>query len=209
MSVSKFIKNIIQRFDYKVSSITAIEFLSVALIYLMMKFADPSWFVENGIVENLQIVILVVAFIICITAKQDKSLFVFCGLVVLLLIMRETNFGRSYFCAKYLSADEICRWKNMRYGYIAEYGRLLYCISIVIYAYYHKLWKVIWKYVTVVPIYIWDIAIILLCTTLGVMAEFKSVDNEILEECAEGIVYFALAYCLWRYSRSPLPHSEK
>ena len=209
MSVSGFIKNIIQRFDYKVSCITAIEFLLVALIYLMMKFADPSWFVENGIVENLQIVILVVAFIICITAKKDRSLFVFCGLVILLLIMREINFGRLYFCEKYLAANEVCRWKNLKYGYIAEYGRLLYSIGIVIYACYHKLWKVIWKYAILAPIYIWDIAIILLCTTLGIMAEFESVDNEILEESAEGIAYFALAYCLWRYSRSPLTDSEK
>lgn len=97
----------------------------------------------------------------------------------------------------------------MKYGYIAEYGRLLYSIGIVIYACYHKLWKVIWKYATLAPIYIWDIAIILLCAALGIMAEFKSVDNEILEECAEGIVYLALGHCLWRYSRNPLPGSEK
>lgn len=201
MGLSEFIKNFWQRVDFKVSYVTVVEFLLVLLIFPLIKYANPVWFVENSVVENLQLFILSAAFLICLKAKFAKKFFVFCGLIVILMIMRETNLGRPYLCAKYLAPNEVCKWKSFQYGYIVEWARILYVIGILIYAWKHKIWQPLWKYIISAPIYIWDILILLVCAVLGTVAEFQSVDNEILEECAETLMYVALAYCLWRYSR--------
>ena len=197
----EFVKDFIRRVDKRVNAVTLTEVLLISSMYLIMKSADPKWFVENGFVENLQLIILAVAFMVCMTARSEKKFFVFCGLVVLFLIMRETNLGRSFFCEKYLKPNEICRWNNLPYGYMADVVRILYVILILVYAIYNKLWLPLWRYISKAPIYVWDIGIMVLCAFLGIMAETRYVDNEILEETAETIMYISLTYCLWRYSR--------
>ncbi|MEE6207648.1 MAG: hypothetical protein VZR95_06310 [Alphaproteobacteria bacterium] len=201
MRIVEFVKDVINRIDKNVNAMTLIELLLVSSMYSIMKFSNPQWFVENGIVENLQLVILSVAFLICLTAKSEKKFFVFCSFIVLFLMIRETNLGRAFFCEKFLAPDEICRWKNMKYGYLADVIRILLAIGIGVYAVYHKLWQPLWKYVSKAPVYIWDIGVMFFCAAVGIAAEFECIDSEILEECAETVMYMALAYCLWRYSR--------
>lgn len=201
MRIIEFVKDCVNRIDKNVNVVTLIEFLLVSSMYSIMKYSNPQWFVENGIVENLQLFILLVAYLICLTAKSEKKFFVFCSFIMLFLIIRETNLGRSYFCEKYLHPDEICRWKNLKYGYLADVIRILLAIGIGVYAMYHKLWQSLWKYVSKAPVYIWDIGVMVFCAAVGTAAELECIDSEILEECAETVMYIALAYCLWRYSR--------
>jgi len=201
MFIVEFIKNAINRIDKNVNAMTLIEFLLVSSMYSIMKFSDPQWFVENSVVENIQIAVLAIAFLICLTAKSERKFFVFCGFLVLFLIIRETNLGRSYFCAKYLEPDEICRWKNLKYGYMADVVRILFAVSILAYAVYNKLWLPLRRFISKAPIYIWDLGVVVLCAVIGTIAETSYIDSEILEETSETIMYIAFTYCLWRYSR--------
>ena len=133
MKLLEFTKKIPARLQWNLSWLTVVEFIYIAAIQFMLKYADTQLFVEGGWIENLQLVILGSALIIALRSPKDKALFTALSLVIVLMLMRETNLGRSYFCEKYLSPDEICRWKKMKYGFIVEPLRDLYVVYILYY----------------------------------------------------------------------------
>ena len=130
-----FIKNIISRFDFSMTYFTVFELLLVLLIYPLIKYADPNLFVENGPVENLQLFILLIGMVVCLSGRQNKPLFVFCAFIIIFLMIRETNLGRSYFCAKYLTPTDVCKLLTgcafcmralLRFiAFIPKFGKLL------------------------------------------------------------------------------------
>ena len=144
MKLLEFTKKIPARLQWNLSWLTVVEFIYIAAIQFMLKYADTQLFVEGGWIENLQLVILGSALIIALRSPKDKALFTALSLVIVLMLMRETNLGRSYFCEKYLSPDEICRWKKMKYGFIVEPLRDLYVVYILYYIWSKKVYQTIW-----------------------------------------------------------------
>ena len=193
-----------RRMNWRPNACTLIEILLLALIAPLMLWANPAWFVEDGIVENIQLLVLIAAFIIACRAQNQRPLFIFAAMIVIFLIMRETNMFRGYFCEKYLNPDDICRWKEFKYGFIPEAIRLLLAIVALGYFIRCKLWRPLWKYVVNAPIFVWDFLILGLTFVGGTIAEFPCIDNEILEECCELICYIAVANCIWRYRQIEL-----
>ena len=164
-----------------------------------MKFANSQFFVEGALVENLQLVVLAVAFVIAVKAPQDRSLFIALALLIVLMLMRETNLGRSYFCEKYLSPAEICRWEKMKYGFIVEPLRDLYGLYILYYIWSRKVYKIVWQYLKQAPIYIFDSLVFVVAAIVATIAEWPIIDNEILEECCELLMYIGLVNLIYRY----------
>lgn len=195
------LKNVRRRIDWHILPITVLMALLLMAIYPVMLYAPAEWFMEDGAVENVQLVVLIVATIIALCAKYEKKMFVLAAFVVLLLLMREINGGRAYFCKLYLEPDEICRWKNMKYGYLADLVRWGVGLSIVAYALMAQLWRPIWKYIKKAPIYVWDFVLLVMAVIGAQAAEWKCVDNEILEESMETVMYLLLAWLIWRYGR--------
>lgn len=188
-----------QRINWRPNLCTWAEVLLMIMIVPFMQWGNPVWFVEDGAVENIQLLVLIIAFVIALRAENQRKFFIFAALMVLFMIMRETNLFRGYFCEKYLSGDAVCRWKDFKYGYIPEGFRLLFAGGTLIYFICCKLWQPLWKYVCRAPIFIWDILILGITVVGGTVAEFPCVDNEILEELCELICYIAVANCIWRY----------
>ncbi len=199
MQIGQFIKQIWQRCDWNVRPLTLLGLVLLAAIWPLMRYADPQWFIEDGAVENLQLLIIVAAFIVALTAPQHKKLFFFAALIVAMLFGREINFGRGIFCALYLSPDEVCKWNKFHYGHLVGIIQLLCAAVIVIYALVNKLWHPVWQYIKNAPIFVWDILIFAVATIGGAAAELPCIDNEIMEESMESIMYVALAVLLWRY----------
>lgn len=200
MSLTDFCKELPSRMSYKVNLMTLFELLFALCIPFIMLYADPLLFTEGALVENSQLVILAAALIIALKARQAKKLFIFAALIIILMLMRETNLGRAYFCAKYLSPDEMCRWKNMKYGIYVEPLRNLYGVYIVFYFLKNKVYNLIWQYVKNAPIYLWDMVILVGAAVIATLAEWPQIDNEILEESCETLFYLAFVNCIWRYS---------
>ena len=117
------------------------------------------------------------------------------------MIMRETNLFRGYFCSKYLSSDDMCRWSEFKYGYLATCGRIVFALFTLWYFIKHKLWQPLWKYIVKAPIFVWEFLVIGLTIIGGTIAEFAFIDNEVMEECCELICYLAITNCIWRYCR--------
>ena len=181
MNFLDFFKNIPTRIRWNINGLTIIEFIYILAIPFVLKFANSQFFVEGALVENLQLVVLAVAFVIAVKAPQDRSLFIALALLIVLMLMRETNLGRSYFCEKYLSPDEICRWKKMKYGFIVEPLRNLYGLYILYYIWSRKVYKIVWQYLKQAPIYIFDSLVFVGAAIVATIAEWPIIDNEILE----------------------------
>ena len=201
MPFIEFVKSLRQRFDYNANVLTVCEWILILSIYPLIRFADPKWFMEYGIVENMQLLALLIGAIIAFTSKNEHKLFVVVGFFMLFLITRETNMGRSYFCEQYLPADEVCKWGKFKYGYLVDMFRAIYILALCIYFIKNKLWQPVIKYLNMAPFYVWDITALLLTAFIGSISEFKSIDNEILEETCEFICYVAMLNCIIRYSQ--------
>ena len=199
MNFLDFLKNIPPRIRWNINWLTIIEFIYILAIPFMLKFANSQFFVEGALVENLQLVVLAVAFVIAVKAPQDRSLFIALALLIVLMLMRETNLGRSYFCEKYLSPAEICRWKKMKYGFVVEPLRNLYGLYILYYIWSRKVYKIVWQYLKQAPIYIFDSLVLVGAAIVATISEWPIIDNEILEECCELLMYIGLVNLTWRY----------
>lgn len=200
-NVRNFFVNLWQRINWRPNALTLLEFILILLIYPTMQFAAPQLFVEDGWVENIQLIVLSTAIVAALRAKQNRPLFVFAAMVVVFMIMRETNMFRGYYCAAYLDPDEMCRWEAFKYGYAVKYLRWLWVAYMIYYFIRNKLWQPIIKYVVNAPIYIWDLLVLGLMMAGGTAAEFADIDNEIMEECCELVCYLALFNCILRYRR--------
>ena len=201
MKLLEFTKKIPARLQWNLSWLTVVEFIYIAAIQFMLKYADTQLFVEGGWIENLQLVILGSALIIALRSPTDKALFTALSLVIVLMLMRETNLGRSYFCEKYLSPDEICRWKKMKYGFIVEPLRDLYVVYILYSIWSKKVYQTIWQYILHAPVFVWDSLVLIGAAVAATLAEFPFIDNEILEESCEMLMYIAFTSLVWKYSR--------
>lgn len=199
-----FCRELWQRIDWKPDAVTLLEILLILLVYPLMKWGNPVYFVEDGWVENLQLLILLGGAILALRAKQNKKLFVFVAFALLFMIMRETNLFRGYFCMAYLSPDDLCRWEAFQYGYLAKGARLVFVAYVLYYFVRHKLWQPMIEYVLKAPVFVWDFLILFLMAVGGTVAEFSCIDSEIMEECCETILYLALVKCVYRYSKISL-----
>lgn len=199
MNFLDFLKNIPTRIRWNINGLTIIEFIYILAIPFVLKFANSQFFVEGALVENLQLVVLAVAFVITVKAPKDRSLFIALALLIVLMLMRETNLGRSYFCEKYLSPDEICRWEKMKYGFIVEPLRNLYGLYILYYIWSRKVYKIVWQYLKQAPIYIFDSIVFVGAAIVATISEWPIIDNEILEECCELLMYVGLVNLIYRY----------
>lgn len=204
MKLKDFLKGIPPRLCLNINWLTIIELIYISAIPFMIKFAEPQFFAEGTLIENLQLAVLTVAFIIVVTAKKDRTLFIALAMLIVLMLMRETNLGRSYFCEKYLSPDEICRWKNMKYGIIVEPLRNLYGLYILYYIWSRKVYKLIGKYILQAPIYLVDSLIFVGAVVAATLAEWPLIDNEILEESSELLMYIVFINLILRYRKGKL-----
>jgi len=201
MTVKEFMRSIPPRIKWSLTPLTVFVLLYCAAVYPLALWGEPRYFVENGLVENLQLVVLAIAFVISLRVKQHKKFYVCIAMFIVLMIMRETNLGRAFFCEKYLSPDELCRWKSMKYGFIVEPLRNLYGIYILWYAFKNRLHRDFIAYAQKAPLFMFDFIPLFLAYIVANVAEFSFVDNEVLEESGEMLFYLTFTDILWRYSR--------
>lgn len=202
MKFLDFLKNIPPRLRWSVNGLTIIEFIYISAVPFMLKFADSKLFTEGNWIENLQLLVLAAACVIAIKSPKDKTLFTALALIIILMLMRETNLGRAYFCEKYLPPEEICRWKNLKYGFAVEPLRDLYGMYIIYYIWKQKVYNTIWQYILYAPAFVWDSLIFIGSAIMATLAECPIIDNEILEESCEMLMYIAFTNLILRYAKN-------
>ena len=69
-------KSTLSRLDFSGNFLTLAELLLAVAIYPLMQYTSARWYVEDGVVENLQLIICVVGLCAAWCVQKDKNLFI-------------------------------------------------------------------------------------------------------------------------------------
>lgn len=153
---------------------------------------------ETGPLENLQLVILLLAFAFALKAKVNKTFFKSMAMIIIILMLREVNCGRTIFFPIPGTVNEYYSWHDIKYGWLAHplYG--LYMAVTAIYFLKNKLFVTLWQYIKNVGFPLWHMLFIFVGMAVGLYAE-HSLNNPILEEMAELLFYTSLMGIVYLY----------
>ena len=197
--VKEFCNN---HFDFKIYWVTAIAFTIAVLIAPMIMFIDPQSKIgyENGLLENIQMAILLFGCWLGISSKTDKKFFYFVSLVLGILIIREVNCGRTLFFPIPGAENAFYSWKDIKYGYLAHPIFGIYIAWVVIYFLKNKLFLNLWNYLCKTALPFWNMILGILGVSLALYAE-KATENFVFEEITELLMYVAVVGIIWLYTK--------
>lgn len=182
---------------YGVSIISIIVALMIAPCVM---FLPEIYGFENGLLENIQMFVLFVGLYLSFSAKTDKKFFIFTGLILIILTLREVNCGRTLFFPIPGTENAYYGWKDIKYGYLAHpiFGAFIAFVGV--YFLKNKLFLNLWKYLSQTALPIWNILLMLIGMGLGLYAE-HSAHNMVFEEITELLFYVSLIGIIYLYSR--------
>ena len=197
------IKNFIcDHFDFKIYGVTWLAILSGILIIPMVIFLNPQSKIayENGLLENIQMLILFIGCWFAIKAENNKKFFYFVALLLGIFMIREVNCGRTLFFAIPGQENAFYSWKDIKYGYLAHPIFGIYIAWVVVYFFKNKLFLNLWNYIRLKKIPIWNFCLLALGIYLSLYAE-KATENFVFEESSELFLYIVAVGILWLYSK--------
>ena len=196
MIIFDFIK---KHLSFCVQPITWLSILIAVLIYPCVKYLPPHFGYENGVIENLQMVFLLIAFLLCLKAKTNKKLFRFSALVILIIALREVNCGRTLFFPVPGVENAFYSWKDIKYGYLAHpiYG--LYIAYVAFYFLKNKLFIPLFEIIKKVALPFWNILFLISGILLAEYAE-KCTENFVFEEMSELLIYASLIGIIYLFA---------
>ena len=196
--MQKFIQFLDNHVDFKIYSVTWIAIVTALSVIPCIKYLPKEFGYENGLLENIQMLFLFISCILAFKVKTNKKFFCFAGMVVIILILREINCGRTLFFPVPGEVNTFYGWKDIKYGYLAHpiYG--LYIASTVVYFLWNKLFIDLLSIVKKIRFPFWNVLLLILGMTLGMYAE-KSLSNMVFEEISELLFYVSLTGIIWLY----------
>ena len=163
---------------------------------------------ETGIVEMTQLAVIGIGMVFCIRSKYQRELFYVAAAVLFVMLLRETNFGKTVFYPDPVRPNKFLSWDKIWYAPYVDPVMILYGICVAVYAIRKKLWIPLWKYVCKVRIPFWMIPAFLVAFIVSSVLDKCKMD--ILEEMVEMAAYVAMIGILRIYAfRLPLPEEKK
>lgn len=167
---------------------------------------------ENGLVENTQMAVLLLGIVFALTAKDHREVCIFAVFVLVLLLSREMNTGRTVFFPKD-EPNSFYRWKELpsHYKIIAYSVNGAIMAAAGIYFLYARVWKKGWELVKNYQFPIWSFILMVLGMGAGMAAEKNAhlggSEEGVLrlvtvEEAAELVFYLGLVSFIYLYGRS-------
>ncbi len=201
-SLKNFMNN---HFDFKFYGVTWIAFLVCLSIIPMLMFMPQHWGYENGLLEDIQMVVLFFMVYICLTSKVNKPLFNFIVLVLSILIIREVNCGRTLFFPIPGTYHQYYSWRALPWKWLGKVVHLIYgmWIAIVSIIFLKKKFYIdVWNMLKNIKLPFWNLAFMCFAMFMGAIAEKATNNNFIFEEGFELLFYVSLCGILWLYSRN-------
>lgn len=196
--MNKILEGIKKHIDFKIYPITWIPIIIAIITLPCVKYLPIQYGYENGPLENIQMVFLILACIMGFTAKENKTFFKFTALVVIILMLREINCGRTLFFPVPGVENTFYGWKDIKYGWLAHplYGLYIGCVGL--YFILNKLYINLWQIIKNTKFPIWNILLLITGMAIGMYAE-KALNNMVLEEMTEMLFYASLMGIIWLY----------
>lgn len=187
--------------DFKCYNVTWFAIINALLIIPCAIFLPEKFGYENGLLENIQMFVLFFGLYLSFSAKSDRKFFIFVGLVLIILALREINCGRTLFFPIPGIENAYYSWKDIKYGYLAHplFGTFIACVAV--YFLKNKLFINLWNYIRKTKLPIWNILFILFGMGLGIYVD-HSIDNMVFEEITELLPYISIVGIIWLYTRN-------
>lgn len=205
-----------EHLDFKIYGVTWIAILNTILIAPCILYLPEKYGNENGILENLQLIVLLCGFILCLSYKKIKSkqnqdneitsvdesmvkFFKFAALVIVILFLREINCGRTIFFPIPGEVNAFYGWKDLKYGWLAHplYG--LYMAYVGIYFLINKLFLTLWDIIKNIKFPVWNIVLMIVGIIGGILGE-EVYHNMVMEEITELLFYVSLVSIIYLYA---------
>ena len=183
------IKNKIKKcidFSFQKTDILTIFILILSISYI--NIFNITKIQENSLLENISLIPLFIAIVICYRFKKYKKFFNCLALLFILMILRELSYGRVIFCQIPNCPNEFYTWSHYKYGYLAHVAVGFYVFAMTLYGILNKIWLDIVKIINKVKFPIWTLSSGIIFTILQLY--FEKTHNT----CGEETVEFAL-YC--------------
>ena len=185
------------RLDFRWYPETFVCIALALLIYPAGRFLPVEFGYENELVENLQLIALFAAMIRCITTKHNRPLFRLISLLLFVMMLRETNFGKTLFYPDPVNPNEFLRWDEIPYAPYVDPVMIVYGIFAAIYFVRHRIYMFFPVFLQKGVIPVIPVITIAVSMTASIIID-KTVENCVAEETAELVFYVAFVAALWR-----------
>lgn len=200
-----------KRLDFSILPTTCMTFLVVLACAFLYAYAPDTWAYENGMLENLQMILMMLSLLFCVTAQTDKSLYLFFATVIFFMMLREVNCGRMLFLSRngefFYSGlpSDYFKWKEIPHGTTIRTGICGTVILLCLLALCRKgNFKALKKTVFHTKIPFWELLLMSIAVLSSITAE-KLHLCFVTEEVSELLLYAALTSAIFRYSRARQP----
>ena len=197
-----------QHMDFKVYPVTIPAIIVALAVVPCIKFLPEQYGFENGLLENIQMITLFIAFVLSVTSKTRKKFFYFVALVIVLISLREVNYGRTLFFPIPGEVNAFYSWKEIKYGWLVNPLVGLYMAGSVMYFLCNKVFIDLWQIIKNIKFPVWNVLLTLAGIILGMYAE-KASENFVFEEITELLFYVSLTGIIWLYSANKNFVSER
>ena len=186
--------------DFRIYKVTWLSVLTALLIIPCVLFLPEHFGYENGLLENIQMFVLFIGLYLSFFSKTDRKFFIFVGLVLTILTLREVNCGRTLFFPIEGYENAYYRWEDIKYGYLVHpiFGAFIAFVGL--YFIKNKLFLNLWTYLSKTAIPFWNVIFMILGMVLGIYAEHSS-HNMVFEEITEFLFYVSLVGIICLYTR--------
>ncbi|MBQ9246447.1 hypothetical protein IJ182_09295 [bacterium] len=201
----KIIDFIKKHFDFRFYYVTLIALLVLISIVPMLMYMPQKYGYENGLLENIQMFVLLLMLFLCLRAKANKKLFRFAALVLSILIIREVNCGRTLFFPIPDTYHQYYSWRDLPWPWLGKVVHAIYgaWIAIVVLIFIkNKIYIDFWNTLKNISIPFWNLMFAGLAMFMGAIAEKATNNNFIFEEGFELLFYISLLGFVWLYSRN-------
>lgn len=188
-----------KHFDFGFQNVVWIGILTALAIIPAVMFLPERCGFENGVIENLQLIILFIGVYFAVRPKVDKKFFYFVAMVLGILIIREINCFRTVFFAIPGEENAFYRWSEIKYGWLAHPLFGAYIAFVAIYFLKNKLFINLWEKLRDIKFPVWNFVLLLIGIIVGLYAE--ETHQLVFEESAELLFYVALIGFIYLYSQ--------
>lgn len=188
------------RFDFRLHTAALVAIVAAVLCVPLGSFLPVEYGYENGMVENVQMAVLALGVYFCLKARNHRQFFAVVALVMVMLMLREVNCGRTLFFAKPGTVNDFYKWREIPYGWVARvlYGG--YMAGVMAYFLHKRLYLQIGAVLRQVGVPVWNVILMAAGMALGVYGE-RVMNNMTVEEFAELVFYVAFVGSVHLYSR--------
>lgn len=203
--MEKIIEFIRNHFDFKFYGVTWIALLVGLSIIPMLLYMPQKYGMENGLLENIQMVVLFIIMYLCLTSKVNRKFFKFAALALTLIMIREVNCGRTLFFPIPGTYHQYYSWKALPWPWLGKIVHTIYGLWIAFVAIVFlkkEIYVDMWNMIKNIKLPVWNLGFACFAMYMGAIAEKLTNNNFIFEEGFELLFYTSLLGIVWLYSRN-------